>query len=115
MLFNNESNSGSGLDVDFICWMAHIFMGNEEQSSRGGVGYMTDHHGKPSAMRALSFLAMGASIVFGLLIVWGLVYGGTSPDQAVPGVYIVVVFLLAATAPKAVQKFAEAQFPAPDG
>lgn len=74
---------------------------------------MTDHQGKPSAIRALSFMAMGASIVFGLLIVWGLVFGGTRSEQAVPGVYIVVVFLLAATAPKAVQKFAEARFPTP--
>jgi hypothetical protein len=90
-------------------------MSDESSSSTRRAGYLTDHQGKPSAMRALSFLALGASIVFGLLLIWDIVAGinGHTSDRLRPGVYIVVVFLLAGTAPKAVQKFAEARFPAP--
>lgn len=53
------------------------------------------------------------SIVFGFLLIWGLVSGvsGETSAHLQTGVYIVVVFLLAATAPKAVQKFAGARRP----
>lgn len=89
-------------------------MSDDSASSSRRAGYLTDHQGKPSAMRALSFMALGASIVFGLLLIWDIVagIGGGTSHHLQPGVYIVVVFLLAGTAPKAVQKFAEVRFPA---
>ena len=90
-------------------------MSDDTSVSHQRAGYLTDHQGKPSAIRALSFMALGASVVFGLLLIWDIVagIGGGTSHHLEPGVYIVVVFLLAGTAPKAVQKFAEARFPAP--
>lgn len=90
-------------------------MSDQKQTPVEGAGYLTDHQGKPSAIRALSFMAMGASIIFGLLLIWDIVAGipGGTANHLELGVYIVVIFLLAATAPKAVQKFAEARFPTP--
>ena len=63
-------------------------------------GYFTDHHGNPSSMRLMSILAL--VIAGGLACVevfgWGAEDGKTE---------LVLYFLVAAFAPKAVQKFAE--------
>lgn len=53
---------------------------------------------KYSTMRAMSFIALIAAIVFGAMTI-------TSKDS--DGKYMTTVFLVAAFAPKAVQKFAE--------
>lgn len=68
-------------------------------------GYLDDHTGKPSSMRLMSMLALIASIIFGFIIILN-----KSADTA-NGLYITVLFLLAAFAPKALQKFAESKFP----
>lgn len=65
-----------------------------------GKGYMTDDKGNPSSMRLMSLLAL--LIAGGLACVevfgWGSSEGNTE---------IILYFLVAAFAPKAVQKFAE--------
>ena len=65
-----------------------------------GKSYMTDHQGNPSSMRLVSMLAL--LIAAGLACVevfgWGSSEGNTE---------LVLYFLIAAFAPKAVQKFAE--------
>lgn len=53
---------------------------------------------KYSTMRAMSFIALIAAIVFGAMTI-------TSDDA--DGRYITIAFLVAAFAPKAVQRFAE--------
>jgi hypothetical protein len=57
-----------------------------------------DDNQKYSTMRAMSFIALIAAIVFGAMTM-------TSKDSE--GKYITTAFLVAAFAPKAVQKFAE--------
>ena len=63
-------------------------------------GFFEEDNGKKSSMRLMSFTALLASILFGLLT---LSFAGAGPD----GVYITFGFLLAAFAPKTLQKFAE--------
>ena len=69
-------------------------------------GFLDDHQGNASSMRLMSVVALMASIAFGLLAV--LRPASDNPD----GLYITTAFLIAAFAPKALQKFAEARFPA---
>ena len=71
-------------------------------------GFLRETDGKPSTMRLMSLIALVASIGFGLMTL--------TDDTAVNaanrnGVYITSAFLLAAFAPKAVQKFIENYFP----
>ncbi len=70
-------------------------------------GYLEDHEGNPSSMRLMSVTALIASIAFGLIVT---LHSGASNNEN--GLYITIAFLLAAFAPKALQKFAEAKFPA---
>lgn len=70
-------------------------------------GYLEDDQGNPSSMRLMSVLALIASIVFGLLTILHPV-----ASKGINGLYITIAFLLAAFAPKALQKFAEGKFPA---
>lgn len=63
-------------------------------------GFLEERPGKKSVMRAMSVAALVASIVFAS---WVL----SSNDPSTLGVYIVLAFLTAAFAPKALQKFAE--------
>ena len=56
-------------------------------------------------MRLMSMIALIASIIFGLI---ALLHPGVN-DQA-NALYIPTLFLIAAFAPKALQKFAEARF-----
>ena len=69
-------------------------------------GYLEDHTGNPSSIRLMSMIALFASIAFGLLT---LLRPGA--DDGLTGLYLTVAFLLAAFAPKALQKFAESKFP----
>ncbi len=69
-------------------------------------GFLEDDQGHPSSMRLMSAVALIASIVFGLLTILHPV-----ASKGINGLYITIAFLLAAFAPKALQKFAEAKFP----
>lgn len=71
-------------------------------------GYLTDHLGQPSSMRLMSMVALMAAIGFGLI---ALLHQAANGEN---GLYFTVSFLLAAFAPKALQKFAESNFSAPE-
>lgn len=64
-------------------------------------GYLEEAPGQKSSMRLFCFVSLMASIVFGLITI----IKPTANTDA--GIYITVAFLLGATAPKALQKFAE--------
>ena len=68
-------------------------------------GYLTDDQGHPSSMRLMSMVALMAAIGFGLITLIHEDANGTD------GLFLTFAFLLAAFAPKALQKFAEARFP----
>ena len=70
--------------------------GNDEASK----SYMTDDQGNPSSMRLMSLLAL---IIAGALAGVEVVGWGSEGDQS----NLVLYFLVAAFAPKAIQKFAE--------
>ncbi len=72
-------------------------------------GLLEDHQGNPSSMRAMSFISLFASIAFGLITILH-----PAAAQNVNGIYITISFLIAAFAPKALQKFAEAKFQTTD-
>ena len=69
-------------------------------------GYLDDDKGAPSSMRLMSMVALFASIAFGAISILH-----TAAGKNENGLYITFAFLLAAFAPKALQKFAEAKFP----
>ena len=69
-------------------------------------GFLKDDQGKASSMRLMSFIALIGSIVFGLISILHPV-----ASKGVNGLYITMAFLLAAFAPKALQKFAETKAP----
>ena len=73
------------------------------------VGYLEDDHGNPSSMRLMSVVALLASICFGLLTIQH-----PAANKDANGLYITIAFLLAAFAPKALQKFVEGKFPKKD-
>ena len=68
-------------------------------------GFSEDGQGKKSSMRLMSFVALMASIVFAAMTIL-FERDGVLPTS---GLYITFGFLIAAFAPKAVQKFAEIQ------
>ena len=78
---------------------------NDKQSVQKS-GYLDDDKGAPSSMRLMSMVALIASIAFGIITIFHTVEG-----KNLNGLYITFAFLLAAFAPKALQKFAEARFP----
>ena len=57
-------------------------------------------------MRAMSFVALIASIVFGAITLWNSAGTASRVDSDI-GLFITFGFLLAAFAPKALQKFVE--------
>ena len=68
-------------------------------------GLLTDDKGKRSMMRIMSFIALIASIWFAWMT---LTDSNITSNE---GVYITTAFLLAAFAPKALQKFIENSYP----
>lgn len=77
-------------------------MNDDEVTTYEPKGFLEEEPGRKSSMRAMSFIALLSSIMFGLVT---LVY--TTGDSQQSGVFITFGFLLAAFAPKALQKFAE--------
>lgn len=77
-------------------------MSETTKSAANGAGkkYMTDDRGNPSSMRLMSMLALGVAAVLALVEAFGLGSGESKTE-------LVLYFLVAAFAPKAVQKFAE--------
>lgn len=71
----------------------------------GAPGLLTDDQGKRSMMRMMSLLALIASIWFA----WMTITDANNTNNE--GVYITTAFLLAAFAPKAMQKFIENSYP----
>jgi len=67
--------------------------------------YLEDDRGNPSSMRLMSMISLIAAIVFALIT---LLHDAASRGEN--GLFIAGGFLLAAFAPKALQKFAEAKF-----
>ena len=77
----------------------------DQQASNETSGLLTDDKGKRSMMRLMSFIALIASIWFAWMT---LTDSNTTSNE---GVYITTSFLLAAFAPKALQKFIENSYP----
>jgi len=69
-------------------------------------GFLEDDQCNPSAMRLMNMIALISSIIFGLVTTLHPV-----ASKGTNGLYISMAFLLAAFAPKAFQKSAEAKFP----
>ena len=76
---------------------------SDSNSQKTPAGFFSEDNGNKSSMRLMSFVALIAAIVFGALTIL------TNSDEAnnTDGIYITFGFLIAAFAPKAVQKFAE--------
>lgn len=64
-------------------------------------GFMQDDQGNNSTMRAMSIVALIASLATGAYVVI------TNPADSTTGLYVFTAYLLGAFVPKAVQKFAE--------
>ena len=69
------------------------------------VGVFSEDNGNTSAMRVMCFMALLAAMGFGIITLTMPGANGTF------GVYLTMAFLLAAFAPKALQKFSEAKVP----
>ncbi len=74
-------------------------------SSEPVTGLLTDDHGKRSMMRLMSFISILAAIAIGLITVLA------DQNQGNDGGLITGSFLLAAFAPKALQKYIENSYP----
>ena len=68
-------------------------------------GFLQEANGTYSSMRLMSVLALGAAVVFGVLTV-------LHPSSEI-GLYLTGLFLLAAFAPKVLQKALEQQLSLP--
>ena len=73
----------------------------EKKAPENKSGFFAEENGKSSSMRLMSFLSLLAAIIFGVLTVLVKEANGNN------GIFITFGFLLAAFAPKALQKFAE--------
>jgi hypothetical protein len=82
--------------------MTHYSLGetqpNSSEHGKKLAEILQGNNGKYSTMRAMSFIALIAAIVFGAITITN-----NDPD----GTEITIAFLVAAFAPKAVQRFAE--------
>ncbi len=76
-----------------------------DQQPIQSTNYLEDHQGNPSSMRLMSVIALLASIAFGLITI---LYETNTVNSN--GLFITSAFLIAAFAPKALQKFAESKF-----
>ena len=73
-------------------------MSNVETNQKNEeVGFLDDNQGNRSSIRLMSFISLGAAILFGYMEL---------TSKADPP-YITMMFLLGAFAPKALQKFIE--------
>ncbi len=72
----------------------------DRQPGNGGKGWFSDDRGNPSSMRLVSMLALLVAGGLGFVEVFGWGSGSGNTE-------LVLYFLVAAFAPKAVQKFAE--------
>lgn len=66
----------------------------------GGKGFFEERPGHKSAMRAMSAVALLCAVGFGVFTL-------ADPTVGMEGTYVTFGFLIAAFAPKALQKFAE--------
>lgn len=73
---------------------------SKEQLQRTGKSWLTDDQGNPSSMRLMSILALSVAAGLAAIEVFGW---GSDADKT----ELVLYFLIAAFAPKAVQKFVE--------
>jgi hypothetical protein len=71
-------------------------------------GFFQEDNGNNSSIRLMSFVALLAAIVFGFLTIK---LASEAKQDGVNGIYITFGFLIAAFAPKVVQKFAEEKLP----
>lgn len=68
-------------------------------------GFLDEAPGQQSSIRVMSFIALIASIAFGLIT---LLHQKANSEN---GLYLTSFFLIGAFAPKALQKFAETKLP----
>ena len=80
-------------------------------SAKKKVGFFQEENGSNSSMRLMCFLALIAATMFGVLTIHLNSNGNSDGGN---GLYITFGFLIAAFAPKAVQKFAEQKLPKND-
>ncbi|MCP4110301.1 MAG: hypothetical protein GY749_33060 [Desulfobacteraceae bacterium] len=73
----------------------------EQEIKKEKNGFFEEDNGNASSMRLMSFTALIASVIFGFLTIL------LPHTNNVNGIYITFGFLLAAFAPKALQKFTE--------
>jgi hypothetical protein len=73
-------------------------------------GFLEEQPGMKSNIRMMSLIALIASIVFGLV---SILHESAASNEN--GLWITFGFLLAAFAPKALQKFAETKLPSAGG
>ena len=73
----------------------------KNETERKRAEFFEEDNGNVSSIRLMSFIALIAAIIFGFLTI--LLKDGNATN----GIYITFGFLLAAFAPKALQKFAE--------
>ena len=74
-----------------------------------GIGFLQEDTHTRSSMRLMCFM----TLIFAFFITWTIVSAHLAADTPIHQFELALIFLLfvAAFAPKAVQKFAEAQFP----
>ena len=73
-------------------------------NSEKPAGFLQEDNGNNSSMRLMSLIALISAIVFGGMTM-------TNPNAKEVGINLTFSFLVAAFAPKAVQKFAEERLP----
>ena len=71
-------------------------------------GFFQEDNGSYSSMRLMCFVALLAAIMFGGITIWIASHGQQDGGN---GLIITFGFLVAAFAPKAIQKFAEQKIP----
>ena len=83
----------------------------EQTAAPAPVGFFEEENGNRSSMRLMSMLALLTAIAFGTISLLAAVGVLGSNGGGGESVTITFGFLVAAFAPKAVQKFAEARLP----
>lgn len=81
--------------------------GVDVQGTAQHVGFLQDDHGHQSSMRLMCLIALAAAVVFGALSVLAAINVIGNGSGGADAITITFGFLVAAFAPKAIQKFAE--------